>query len=173
MPKRNDVTYVVFYIYDDKTGGSLTGESTASISVYVSKDGGAFSRITSPAIAAVDAANMPGFYRLTLTATDTDAAHIVLRFESTTPGAVIEPCERYFDDTPGATQIADAVLGRNVAEVENAAPLHSLCTIVLAHLESSVTDSQWRIRRTDGTTQHALLAVSTDTAAKPVTGVRS
>lgn len=182
MPKRNDVTQVIFYVYDKTTGDAVSGQSAGTVSVYLAKDGGAFSRITSPAITAVDAANMPGFYRLALTGTQTDAAHIVVRFASATPGTVIEACERYFENysspadipaAPTATQIADAILARDVAEVENNAPLHSLCTIVLAHLESRVAGTQWQIRRSDGSTQHALLAVSTDPNAEAVTGVSS
>lgn len=72
---------------------------------------------------------------------------------------------------PTATQVADAVLSRNVSNVEGSAPEHSLCTIVLASLESSVSGSTWTIKRTNGTTTHATKTVTSDAAASPITGV--
>lgn len=72
---------------------------------------------------------------------------------------------------PSATTIADAVLSRNVSNVEGSAGEHTLCTIVLAGLESSISGTTWTIKRTDGTTTHATKTVTTDSAAQPVTGV--
>jgi hypothetical protein len=68
-------------------------------------------------------------------------------------------------------QVADAVLGRSVANVESTAAAHSLTTVVLAMLESSVDGSTWTIRRTDGTTTHASKTVTRDPFAEPITGV--
>jgi hypothetical protein len=67
--------------------------------------------------------------------------------------------------------IADTVLSRNVSEVEAGAAEHSLCTIVLASLESSISSTEWIIRRTDGATVHATKIVTTDPNAEPVTGI--
>ncbi len=67
--------------------------------------------------------------------------------------------------------IADATLSRNVSTVEATAPEHSLCTTVLAMLESAVSGTTWTIKRTDGTTTHATKTVTTDAAADPITGV--
>ena len=72
---------------------------------------------------------------------------------------------------PTATTIADAVLGRNVSNVEATAAEHSVCTLVLAALESSVIGTSWTIKRTDGTTTHATKTVTTDASAEPITGV--
>ena len=66
--------------------------------------------------------------------------------------------------------IADATLGRNVANIEATAAEHSLCTVVLATLESSISGSTWTIKQTDGTT-HVTKTVTTDAAANPITGV--
>ena len=74
-------------------------------------------------------------------------------------------------DIPSATTIADAVLGRSVATVQATAAEWSLCTLVLAALESSIVGSTWTIYRTDGTTPHATKTITTDAAAEPVTGV--
>ncbi len=188
MPKRKDASWAIFYTYDNRTGAPITGESAATMNVYISRDGGEFSRISSPGIQAVDASNLPGFYRLALTSNETDANHILLRFASSTANTAIDACEKYFEtyavaadipeipsisSPPSAAQIADAVLTRSVTHVESAAPLHCLCTIILAHLESRVTENKWLIHRTDGSTQHAALEVSTSADAEAVTGVNS
>lgn len=67
--------------------------------------------------------------------------------------------------------IADAVLARDVSQVEAIAPEHSLATIVLAALESSISSTEWVIKRTDGTTTHVTKIVTTDENAEPITGV--
>jgi hypothetical protein len=67
--------------------------------------------------------------------------------------------------------IADAVLARDVGGVEAGAPEHSLCTIVLAALESQIDGSTWTIKRTDGSTTHAAKTVVKDANAEPITGV--
>jgi hypothetical protein len=72
---------------------------------------------------------------------------------------------------PSATTIADTVLGRGVSNVEATAAEHSICTLVLAALESSVIGTSWTIKRTDGTTTHATKTVTTDASAEPITGV--
>lgn len=72
---------------------------------------------------------------------------------------------------PTAAAIADAVLSRNVSNVEGSAPEHSLCTIVLASLESSISDTTWTIKRTDGSTTHYTKTVTVDDTADPITGV--
>jgi len=72
---------------------------------------------------------------------------------------------------PTTTQIADAVLSRSVSNVEGSAAEHTLCTVVLAMLESSVSGTAWTIKRTDGSTTHATKTVTTDATAHPITGV--
>ncbi len=67
--------------------------------------------------------------------------------------------------------IADAVLSRDMSQVESGAPEHSLCTVVLAALESSISSTQWIIKRTDGQTTHVTKTVTTDPDADPITGV--
>jgi hypothetical protein len=67
--------------------------------------------------------------------------------------------------------IADAVLARDMSEVEAEAPEHSLCTVVLAALESSISSTEWIIKRTDGATTHVTKTVTTDEDAEPITGV--
>lgn len=70
-----------------------------------------------------------------------------------------------------ANEIADAVLVRNVSNIEGSAGEHTLCTLVLAGLESSVSGATWTIKRTNGSTTHATKTVATDSGADPITGV--
>jgi hypothetical protein len=56
---------------------------------------------------------------------------------------------------PTATEIADAVLSRSVTSVESTAGEHTLCTVVLGILESSVSGTTWTIRKTGGSTHAA------------------
>lgn len=70
-----------------------------------------------------------------------------------------------------ANEIADAVLSRNVSNVEASAAEHTLCTIVLASLESSRSGTTWTVKRTDGSTTHATKTLTVDANANPVTSV--
>jgi hypothetical protein len=69
-----------------------------------------------------------------------------------------------------ATEIADAILSRNVSNVEGSAAEHTLCTVVLALLEWSVAATTWTINRTDGVTPHATKTL-TAAAGDPITSV--
>jgi len=67
--------------------------------------------------------------------------------------------------------VADALIGRSVSTAEATAAEHSLCTLILAALESAVEDTTWTIKRTDGTTTHATKTVTKQAGASPITGV--
>lgn len=67
--------------------------------------------------------------------------------------------------------IADAILTRNVSNVEASAGEHTLCTVVLAMLEHSISGSTLTIKRTDGSTTHFTKAVTTNSSADPITGI--
>jgi len=67
--------------------------------------------------------------------------------------------------------IAASVLAFDISIVEKSAPVYSLCTVILAHLQSAVDGSSWTIYRTDGLTQHALRNVTASEESIPITGV--
>ena len=69
------------------------------------------------------------------------------------------------------TEIADAILSRNVSNVEASAGEHTLCTVVLAVLEHSISGTTLTIKRTNGSTTHATKTLTTDAAAEPITSV--
>lgn len=70
------------------------------------------------------------------------------------------------------TELADAILSRNVSNVEGSAGEHTLCTVVLAMLENSISGTTLTIKRTDGSTTHYTKTLSVDAAADPITGIQ-
>ena len=74
------------------------------------------------------------------------------------------------DTGPTAIEIADALLSRDISNVEDTASEYSICTIILSTLESSITDTTWTIRKTGGAT-YLTKTVTIDSNADPITGV--
>ena len=68
-----------------------------------------------------------------------------------------------------ANEIADAILVRDMDQVEGSAPVHSLTTAILKAV-SRIRDNAGtlEIYETDGTTLHASQTVTTDAALDPV-----
>jgi len=67
--------------------------------------------------------------------------------------------------------LADAVLTRNVSNVETTAGEHTLCTTILAGLEFSISDTTLTIYESDGATVHATKTLTTAASADPITSV--
>lgn len=72
---------------------------------------------------------------------------------------------------PDADSIADAVLTRNLSNVEVGMAEHTLGTICLMGLESVASGGTLTIYRTDGITTHVTKTLTSDPAADPVVGV--
>ncbi len=70
--------------------------------------------------------------------------------------------------------VADALLKRDMSNVEATAPEHSLCYVVLAMTEADTTTSVGflTVFETDGVTEFVQKAITTDGAADPITGVQ-
>ncbi len=75
-------------------------------------------------------------------------------------------------DIPSATSIADAVLKRDVDQVEATAPIDSLASVVLKNT-SKVTDDAGTLKtyRTDRATLHMSQVLDTDASAEPITEI--
>ncbi len=75
--------------------------------------------------------------------------------------------------TNAGQEIADAVLSRNVSNVEGTMGEHTLGTIVLATLENAISGTTLTIYRTDGSTTHATKTLTKTAAstADVITGV--
>jgi hypothetical protein len=77
-------------------------------------------------------------------------------------------------DVPTGNQIADAVLARNVASAEGAAPRTSLATTILAMTNKANTFDHagyLTVYRTDGVTEHTRIRLSANHDADPIDGV--
>lgn len=68
------------------------------------------------------------------------------------------------------TEIADAVLTRSMASVEDDAPKYSLASSSLAIVNWAMGSGELTVKKTDGSTLHTY-TVSSDAAAVPITGV--
>jgi hypothetical protein len=67
--------------------------------------------------------------------------------------------------------IADEVLKRGVSNVEDAADVLSLAALILAAFKSSIANTTWTIKKSDGVTTFATPTVTVDANADPITGV--
>jgi hypothetical protein len=74
--------------------------------------------------------------------------------------------------TATLNSIADAILKRDVDNVEATANEHTLATIILCILESSRSSTTWTIKRSDGATTHVTKTLTLNASAQPVTGVQ-
>jgi len=88
--------------------------------------------------------------------------------------AAADNAEAFFDGTGYAAAnnaVADAILSRNASNVEATAGEHTLCTVILAMLENSISGTTLTIKRTDGSTTHATKTLTVNAAADPITGI--
>ena len=68
---------ILLYAYDPVTGAPATGLASNAVMAYISKDGATPVQTTN-SVEEVSATNQPGWYRLTLTATETDCASALI-----------------------------------------------------------------------------------------------
>lgn len=110
--------------------------------------------------------------RVTLTDTTTTNTDMLTQANvRTAVGLASANLDTQLGDLPTALENADALLVRNVSNVESSAGEHTICTVVLAMMESSVSGTTWTIKRSNGTTTHATKTVTVDASADPITGV--
>jgi len=129
-----------------------------------------------------------GRYQFNLTATETDVDEILPAVVCSVTGIKLEYQKQIqVTDKTGlslsatgadlitksstfAKAVADAVLIRDAAEVEDEASEHSLCFVILASSEGSRTATTWTVKKTDGTT-FATKTLTEDEALNPVATV--
>lgn len=151
------------YAYNKTTGAAKTGDA-GNITGSVSLDGGAPAALTDTNPTEIGG----GWYAFDLTQAETNGAVVCWYAASGTADVLVEGAAVYATD---AAVIADAVLSRDASNVEASAGEHTLCTLVLAALESAVSGTAWTIYRTDGATTHATKTLTLNPGAAPVTGV--
>ena len=166
-----------------------TGSRTA-ITLATQTVGGAFS---SGGFVEIDATNMKGVYRLDLpnAAVDTEGFVTLFLYGATNllPTALRIDCRplpvdvKKFGGTNGtfssgiptaalSTASIDAILSRNVSNVETTMPEHCLGTIILAMLEHSISGATLTIKGTDGSTSRFTKTLTTNASADPITGIQ-
>lgn len=67
--------------------------------------------------------------------------------------------------------LADIVLGRSVANIDNTAATHSLYELIQAILEGNTSTGSWVIYKTNGSTTFNTRTLATDVGAVPIVGV--
>jgi hypothetical protein len=192
------VDFTVLVKIRDDAGAPATGLTEASIDIAYSRvetdNDVTTTDVTPAALSAltdahtdwgfeeVSATDHPGLYRLdiadavfasgawsavvTITGTGLDPADLEFVLVGIDPKATTLPAT-------ANNAIADAILSRNVSNVEGSAAEHTLCTVVLAMLENDAvtTPGSLLIYRTNVVTVHATKTLTTDPAAEPITGV--
>lgn len=147
-------------IWNALTSGMVTAGSIGKrIIDYLTGD--AFARLGAPAGASVSA---------DVAAIKSDAAAILL--DTGTDGVVVAAASKtgYELSATGNNAAADALLKRDVDQVEATAPVHSLTTVALAVASKVADDGLGNVvvYRTNGTTAHMTKAITTDAALDPI-----
>ena len=164
--------------------------SRVAITLATQTVGGAFS---SGGFVEIDATNMKGVYRLDIpnAAVDTEGFVTLYLYGATNllPTALRIDCRalpvdvKKFGGTAGTfasgiptaemlTASIDAILSRNVSNVETTMPEHCLGTIILAMLEHSISGATLTIKGTDGSTTRFTKTLTTNASADPITGIQ-
>jgi hypothetical protein len=114
----------------------------------------------------VDATNFPGVYEIQIADARfavTDSKQLLVAVQASGIAPVI--AEIQLDQS-------DQMLKRNMSKVEATAEEHTLCTLVLANLENTISGTTLTIRRTDGSTTHYSKTLTTNASAIPITGIQ-
>lgn len=185
MPVKGEAVTAFYKATNTEDGTPRTGDA-ANHALRVINDGVLSTIAASPA--EVDATNAPGIYRITVAAGENTGVMAGVVGKSSTGSTELSPVQwtnevnvAQIDATARGVietaienkknDVADAVLGRNVSNVEDTAPVHSLAFLILAHSESSVSNTVWTIYKTDGATSFTTRTLTLDSDADPVTGV--
>ena len=149
---------------------------TTGASLVVAKDG------VEAAAAGTLAHYAGGIWKYTPTQAETDCAILALILTATGADTVLlnilttaanpQDATAFGITNLNTNTMADAILSRNVSNVEATAPEHCLATIILSMLEHAISGNTLTIRRTDGSTVHYTKTLTTNAAANPITGVQ-
>lgn len=127
----------------------------------------------------VDATNCKGLYRLDLpdaAIASGDYTIISIEFDGVIEESIMIPLHDknvniVSIEATAAQTIADETLKRDVSNVEATAAEHSLCTVVLATTEWSISGTTLTIYEADGLTTYLTKTLTTTTSADRVTGI--
>lgn len=88
-----------------------------------------------------------------------------------TAGSIFERIKTMDDAALTLTGIADTVLKRDVANVEDAAGVDSLAALILARFHSAISGTTWTIKKTDDATTFDTYTITKSSTADPITSV--
>ncbi len=188
------VSRIIHILAQDNTatdGSGKTALAFGDVTAYYVRAGGTLTQLTLETIATLGTwasggdnklgfkllhdTNARGGYELDLPNNILAAGATQVTIFMSASGAAFAPIEIQLEPVLAATAIADAILSRNVSNVQAAVKAagdkHCLATIILGVLESVVSGGTWTIKQTDGSTTQFALTATTDSAANPVTGV--
>lgn len=158
--------------HDPDTSELTDADSAPSYRIYEDEAG---TPILTGNMAKLDDANTTGFYTELIACTAgngfEDGKTYTIYIEATVGGATGGICYAFkaVDAEAERNLAADAVLLRNVSNVEATMPEHCLGTVVLAALEWQFVNGTLTIYRTDGSTPHATKTGTVSNTAQSVT----
>lgn len=100
MATRGVAFTATFYAYDSATGAPKTGDS-GNITPRLVKDGND-AALTTTTVTEVNATNLPGTYKVSISATEADCDELVVGGKSTTSGVYIVPSNYQMERLPNA-----------------------------------------------------------------------
>lgn len=174
-----------FYVFADDSTAFGTGKTGLTLTITLSKSGAAASSV-SPTVTEIS----NGWYWIAPIAAHRDTlgrnlwqfsatgATIAGRVEKI--GLVDEEAAAFGASVAGdamaltsseRNSVADAILARDVSNVEGTANDHSLCYVVLAMSEHSISGTTLTVKKTDGITTFATKTLSTNTSAEPIVSI--
>lgn len=185
--RKDQIIRATFTIFDGD-GNRVTGRA-GTVSTNLQRNNTA----TTETVTVAESSDVSGDYQASFTPTNTGAYRLdvadatynsqgwtrtwdVLEYDSDSLGTIVAAIlvdtgtSGVVIATSTQQSIADELLKRGASNVEDDADAHSLTAMILAALESSITDSTWTIRKTGGTT-FTTKSVTTNALSDPITGV--
>jgi hypothetical protein len=176
--KNGSTPTIVFFLVDATDGE--TPETGLSPTVYISKNGGTAATTTNSA-AEIDATNMQGWYKVALTATETntDGSLIVWADSGGTTKSWYDVHQVYtnFLHDDEMDDIADHILMRNTATTESSGSGDTIQQYALINAiraivgRVEISGSSLNVYEEDESTTAFTRTVATDASADPVTGL--
>jgi hypothetical protein len=168
----DDATLAAIAALNDLSAAEVNAEVDTALADYDAPTKAELDAAVAPLATAAALSTVAGYLdteiAAILAAVDTEIGTLVTNVaailaDTGTDGVVISQTTR--------EAIADAILGRSVANVEATATIYTIAGLVLAAFESAITGTSWQINRTDGSTSFATRTVATDAGAEPIVSV--
>lgn len=150
----------------DALNAPVTGLVSGDFTKLLVKDGATTAEALT--VTEVDAGTRPGIYDITYTPLTEAEYYANVRHATHNPRGWDESWEVTDDGVPSVLDIVDTLLKRGASNVEAAADLHSLASVILK-LTSKFDSVLGITYRSDGVTPHMTQAITHDPLAEPIT----